>query len=1074
MPRIPEADLEKLKRDISVQQLAESRGVILRKKGDELLGLCPFHEDHSPSLIINPTKNIWHCLGACQTGGSVIDWVMKAEALSFRDAAAYLRKRFLPLVADNAACETDDASSNQEITITEIDEQRALAKVIDYYHTTLKQSPEALEYLSKRGIASSEAIDQFRLGYSNRTLTNLFPPKNSEEGSNLRAALLKTGIIRDTGHELFRGSFVIPVIDQTNRITEVYGRKIRSDLRKGTPLHLYLPGPHRGVWNEPALMASSEIILCESLIDALTFWCAGYRNVTASYGVEGFTSDHMIAFKQYGIERVLIAYDRDEAGDRAAAALSKKLKEEGIESYRILFPHNMDANEFALSVKPAEKSLGIVIRKAIGVDQIEQIGNEIVVANDIRSGSDRDQWEATKGGNSGSEDETLGAPSEAPRNVLYEDPDISACQDKAQMASDPAGCASALPASLAAVAIEDKAALPQQPCLIQAEQRDGEIRIVLGDRRWRVRGLEKNMSFEQMRINLLVSKEDTFYVDTFDLYNARHRQLFLKQASDELVVKDDVLKHDLGKILLKLEELQERQISRTLERKEPDVTMSEKDRAAAMEFLKAPDLLNRVLNDFEKCGIVGEHTNKLVGYLAAVSRKLEEPLAIVIQSSSAAGKSSLMEAILSFMPSEEQVKYSAMTGQSLFYMGESDLKHKILAIVEEEGAERASYALKLLQSEGELTIASTGKDPATGRLVTQEYRVQGPVMIFLTTTAIEIDEELLNRCIVLTVDEDREQTRAIHRLQRERQTLEGLLARQERGNIRAFHQNAQRLLEPLLVANPFANELTFLDNQTRTRRDHMKYLTLIRAIALLHQHQRPIKRVSHQGKTVSYIDVELRDIEIANRLAHEVLGRSLDELAPQTRRLLILLNEMVTKRCKELAMERCDYRFSRREVREYTNIGDTRLAIHMNRLQEMEYLIAHRGGRGQQFVYELAYNGEGQDGASFVSMLFDVTKCKKYDRNFPHLKTDLPHLNDDLPHSKRPHFASISPPFRPHPHDDSLNDSEKKEPINGNRVKNAHLDEKKLYVTGRTYSTENISDEYVLDSSIKSYNSEVQ
>ena len=139
-----------------------------------------------------------------------------------------------------------------------------------------------------------------------------------------------------------------------------------------------------------------------------------------------------------------------------------------------------------------------------------------------------------------------------------------------------------------------------------------------------------------------------------------------------------------------------------------------------------------------------------------------------------------MEAILSFVPPEDQVKYSAMTGQSLFYMGETDLKHKILAIVEEEGAERATYALKLLQSEGALTIASTGKDSSTGRMVTQEYRVEGPVMIFLTTTAIKIDEELLNRCIVLSVDENREQTSAIHQFQRRRQTLAGLLAEQER------------------------------------------------------------------------------------------------------------------------------------------------------------------------------------------------------------------------------------------------------------------------------------------------------
>jgi integrase len=113
-----------------------------------------------------------------------------------------------------------------------------------------------------------------------------------------------------------------------------------------------------------------------------------------------------------------------------------------------------------------------------------------------------------------------------------------------------------------------------------------------------------------------------------------------------------------------------------------------------------------------------------------------------------------------------------MTGQSLFYMGESDLKHKVLAIVEEEGAMRAAYALKLLQSGGVLTIASTGKDATTGRLITHQYRVEGPVMLFLTTTAIDLDEELQNRCLVLAVDEDRAQTQAIHKKQREAQTIE--------------------------------------------------------------------------------------------------------------------------------------------------------------------------------------------------------------------------------------------------------------------------------------------------------------
>ena len=144
----------------------------------------------------------------------------------------------------------------------------------------------------------------------------------------------------------------------------MYGRKITPNLREGTPLHLYLPGPHRGVWNEAALAASKEIILCEALIDALTFWCAGYRQVTASYGVNGFTEDHQAAFRKHGTRKVFIAYDRDEAGEAAAGPLAEELLGMGIDCYRVLFPKGMDANEYALKVQPAAKSLGLLLNRA--------------------------------------------------------------------------------------------------------------------------------------------------------------------------------------------------------------------------------------------------------------------------------------------------------------------------------------------------------------------------------------------------------------------------------------------------------------------------------------------------------------------------------------------------------------------------------------------------------------------------------------------------------------------------------------------------------------------------------------
>src|SRR6516162_8882018 len=91
MARIPEQEVERLKREVSVERLAEARGIKLVRHGADLLGKCPFHNDRTPSLVITPGKNLWHCLGACQAGGSVIDWVMRAEGVSFRCAVEMLR-----------------------------------------------------------------------------------------------------------------------------------------------------------------------------------------------------------------------------------------------------------------------------------------------------------------------------------------------------------------------------------------------------------------------------------------------------------------------------------------------------------------------------------------------------------------------------------------------------------------------------------------------------------------------------------------------------------------------------------------------------------------------------------------------------------------------------------------------------------------------------------------------------------------------------------------------------------------------------------------------------------------------
>ena len=705
--------------------------------------LCPFHDEDTASCVITPAKNLFNCFG-CGSGGTIVDWVMKRRGVSFPHAIEILRTGSSGPVSDRV----QGVQHIEPIMPMDVSVQTALREVMDYYHDCLHQTPEALAFLEKRGLSSPDLIKEFRLGYCNRTLSYRLPSKTTKAGVTIRETLQQAGIYRaKVKYEHFGGCLVVPVIEpETGAVLEAYGRKIRANhkIGKNEMKHGYLPGPHRGVWNAKAFTASDEIILCEALIDAMTFWVHGFRNVSAIYGTSGFSDDLKRAFEQNGIKRVFLAFDRDEAGERAAEKYTPWFAQVGIEVQRVLFPKGMDANEYALKVQPAAKALDHLLRSA-----------ELI-------------------------SEGCGVDIEAKAGVA-----------KAEVASVvPLSAGRANAGSVLHLAA-DAGRVPRSEVVL--EQGDHELHLGIGDRSYRVRGFEKNLSYGALKVNLMARQGELFHVDTLDLYQARQRAAFVHQASVELGQGEEQIKRDLGQILLKLEALQADQIKKTLEVIEPDDEIDAEQRKAALEWLKSPDLIENILADFGRLGVVGEDTNVLTGYLAAVSRKLDKPLAVIIQSSSAAGKSALMEAVLTLIPEEERVQYSALTGQSLFYMGETNLKHKILAIAEEEGASNASYALKLLQSEGVITIASTGKDDATGQLVTKEYRVEGPVMLFLTTTAIDIDEELLNRCMVLTVNESRDQTRAIHEMQRQRQTLAGMFADMDRSDVLLRHRTAQQL-----------------------------------------------------------------------------------------------------------------------------------------------------------------------------------------------------------------------------------------------------------------------------------------
>jgi DNA primase len=968
--RIPEADIERVKRATDLRALVQSRGIELKKHGSkDWIGRCPFHPDNeTPNFIVTPDKGLFHCM-ACGLAGNAIQFVERHDGVSFRHAFELLAQGGTAAFA--GAGRTSQQGPLKQSTVPRLpcpldaqaDDATLLRQVASYYHERLKQSASARAYLASRGLDSDELIDRFQLGFADRTLGLRLPMKNRNEGETLRTRLAQLGLWRDSGHEHFNGCITVPLLDAAGNVVSFYGRRVsRPAATRGEFKHFYPPGPHRGLLNREAF-ASPEIILCEAVFDALTFYASGFRNVTCLFGTEGFSDELWEALKK--VQRVKLAYDADDAGERAAQRDAERFRAHGIEVFRVKFPHGMDANEYAQKVKPADKSLALLLNSAqwLGAGQAKPAPNAASPPPEPRKHVAMVV------------DELTGEPlpivdKESLETGVGWSPSPFVPAPYAEVVAQASSLLAASVSSLKPDAAKEEKPQPTAPTSPTLEQRGDAWFMELEGREYRVAGLEKTLGTDALKVALRVrvggpSGSDRFHLDQVDLCRDTERRRFIERAAEETGLLPDLLKRDMGRLLLAVEQAQA-ELAKPVENVAAAVTLTPEERDEALAWLREPNLIARLREAFHQAGIIGEESNTLVAYLAGVSRKLERPLAIIIQSASAAGKTTLMDAVLSFFPEEERVKYSAMTGQSLYYLGETNLKHKILAVVEEAGAEKASYALKLLQSEGELTIASTGKDPTTGKMVTQEYHVEGPVMIFLTTTAIDLDEELQNRCLTLAVDESAAQTERIHRVQRERRTLAGLLAHEQRKDLLTQLRNAQRLLSPLAVVNPFAPALTFASTRTRNRRDHEKYLTLIDAIALLHQHQRQRGQHLVNGRTVEFVEVTLDDIALANQLAPEVLGRSLDELPPQTRRLLGFIRELMKTKRKE---QKAATTFSRRELRDLCGWSLTQVRVHLERLVELEYLATRHARLNNQFLYEALFDVDTPEAVAHVGLI---------------------------------------------------------------------------------------------------------
>ena len=486
-----------------------------------------------------------------------------------------------------------------------------------------------------------------------------------------------------------------------------------------------------------------------------------------------------------------------------------------------------------------------------------------------------------------------------------------------------------------------------------------ELFLGTGKREYRIRGLVGH-GLDRMRVTVKCSRKGNpglFHLDSLDIYVSKARAHFVEEAAKALSVKPDALDSEVKSLLVTLEA--ERLLLRDpAAPKKAAYVMTEDEKAEALAALKDKQLIPNLLHSYEALGMVGEEKAKLLGYLGAVSRLLPQPLGLLILSRSGAGKTALQEAICDLLPEEAIIRYTRVTGQALFYKEAGSLKHKVISIEEEEGMRAALYSIRTLASSQRLTVATTRSDPKTGKMKTDEYEVEGPVFLLIATTNPEaLDFETRSRFIVVTVDESDGQTRRILTARKLRYTLEGQMKNQARETLLHKYRNMQRLLKPLAVVNPYAPYLDYPFDRLQMRREFGKYMTLINAIALLHQHQREVNTKTQDGNTLQYIEATVEDIALANDLALTFFPHGLDDMAPHTRSLAGEIAQLVKHKGGEV-------RFTRKELRDFCTWGDWPIRQGLEQLVELGYL-GRSGQNGVTMTYDLLHDATAEERKGF-------------------------------------------------------------------------------------------------------------
>ncbi|MCA6437452.1 MAG: toprim domain-containing protein [Bacteroidetes bacterium] len=874
--------IEEIKSSLTIMDVVMQYGLLPDRQGKLC---CPFHEDKTPSFQIYSKTNTWHCFsGNCNAGsGDVIDFVMKKDSSNKYQAIMKCKEIIQQLHPE--ALPTVHHQVNSPV-IDKQDKANTLEKIFTYFKNGLTTSSLGRNYLNTRGLdrAKLQAAG-IMLGYNSGQYHH--GTQNLIEGSVKYGLLIPSDRVNTggSGYNIWgKMTVVFPLLNKQNNIISFYARSV-NDMKNNK--HYYLKDSE-GLFPCYPKHNTKSLLITESIIDAATLQqlteITSQFTILAAYGTNRLTDEHLQAIKELNeLEEIVFYFDGDAAGITATKKYATTLKE--------LLP-----NVTVSVVQTLENEDVNSIYCKYGIELIVQQINTRVSA----------------------ETEVI---------TLQTPPPV----------------------------VEEKKQEPQKKPIAKKETPKQELTTFTTDNPealvWQneqlhilILGGIKLSGLDRLKVTLKIKSKKNHYTPlrhNLDLYNTEHLLRLKQNVSEQLEVPLTLADVSFNEVIEALENYRLERVSNLQPTKHISQPMTTLETDTALAYLKHPELMHNTMSDIGKTGIVGEHVNRLTMFLVFLSRITSDPLHIISFGASGTGKTYLQEGVAKLIPIEDKLEITTLSGNALYYFKNDDLKNKLLLIEDYDGVQDGLYALRELSSKQKITKTVSLKD-SKGNIKTYTFVVEGPVCIAGCTTKESTYEDNANRCILLYLDTSAKQDELI--MEYQRKVSAGLINYKEEEIFRTQLRNAQRMIKPIRVVNPYAPCLKIPKNVLKPRRSHRLYLRFIEIVTLYNQYQREIKINTLDNEP--YIETTFEDIAWANKLLKHILIRKADELTTACRTFL--------ERLKSHLKDKKETTFKAKDIRGELRLHASSVKKYLLELYNNGYIKQTGGNKARGYVYEIA------------------------------------------------------------------------------------------------------------------------